>query len=146
MPKFSEQYDSGNYPDIRDSINNSKGNKLNIKNVSDKINSNDQIVWTTNNVFKKYKDILSQYTIEIELKDNEKFKPHFLSKRYYGVQDLWYLILLMNDMHSIMEFNKKKVKVFNRKYIEIINKILIENEDKIGKIRKLSDLTYKKIK
>jgi len=145
MPKFSNKYDSADHADIRDSINASKTNKLNIKNVSNKINSAGKIIWLSNNIFKKYKNILAQYTVEVEVKDHQKYKPHFLSKEYYGTQDLWYLIMLMNDMTSVMEFTKDTVKVFDKRRIELINKILVENQNKLGNTIELEDLTYKKI-
>lgn len=78
----------------------------------------------------KYKDFLKQIIIELPLDDDEAqiyhLKPKLLSEHLYGTTELWYSILELNGLKSIIEFDLKNIKVYDPTRIkDYINEILI---------------------
>lgn len=78
----------------------------------------------------KYKDFLSEIVTEITLEgpEHRKYKcnPKGLSLYLYGTTEYWYSLLELNNMISIIDFNKNTIKVYDPTQIKsIINEIFI---------------------
>ena len=83
--------------------------------------------------------------IDVEMSDKEfekyKYKPKLLCVELYDNIDLAPLILRMNNMLSVLEFNKKNIKLFKTSVISYLNEMknleksrLDENESENNKI------------
>ena len=76
----------------------------------------DNIKYNVYNVASDYLDeITSAYCVDVELTDDQltryKYRPKLLCYDIYGSQELYYLILIINDICSIKDFTKKKLKL-----------------------------------
>ena len=66
------------------------------------------------------------YILDEELQMHYRYKPKTLSEDLYGTVDLWFELLRLNHMRSIIDFTPKKVKVYDPDKIRsFINEILI---------------------
>ena len=88
------------------------------------------------NLFEKYYDILLDNTVTVVLTEDEylkyRFKPKLLSKDLYGSKDLYYLLIRLNNIYTVIEFDFKEVKVFTPNIISLLNEIMIlESENYI---------------
>ena len=55
-----------------------------------------------------------------------RFKPKKLSYDLYGTTELWDALLELNQMYSIIEFDREKYKVFDpREFKTALNEIMI---------------------
>ena len=84
-----------------------------------------------------YKSIIREYlpyfkssVVELKLGPEEapkyKFKPKKLSYDLYGTTELWSALLELNQLYSIIEFDKEVYKVFEPKeFMKLLNEVLI---------------------
>lgn len=84
-----------------------------------------------------YKSIIMEYlpyfkssVVELKLGPEEapkyKFKPKKLSYDLYGTTELWSALLELNQLYSIIEFDKEVYKVFEPKeFMKLLNEVLI---------------------
>lgn len=78
----------------------------------------------------KYRDIL-QPTVEyvqLSTQDQRKYKyaPKAMSEDLYGTTELAGALLVLNGMKSLLDFNKKIIKIYNPKRLfEYLNEILL---------------------
>ena len=83
----------------------------------------------------KYWDIIQNYVVDIELTEEEFLKyarrPRLLSLDKYETIELWASILLINNMVSPVQFNKRKIKMFTTDILEILEELLILEEGNI---------------
>jgi len=84
----------------------------------------------------KYIDILKAKAIKVTLNDNDtktyKYKPRLLSKVLYDTENLFYLILLLNDM-TVETFIPEEILLLNRSDRELIE-IIVNKEKTAGNI------------
>lgn len=78
----------------------------------------------------KYRDFLEKIVIEIPLEDDEaqvyKLRPKLLSEKLYGTTELWFTLLELNNLKSIIEFDLKTIRVYDpTEYKKYFNEILI---------------------
>ena len=76
----------------------------------------DNIKYNIYNVASDYIDeIISNYCVDVELSDEQlskyMYRPKLLCYDIYGSQELYYLILIINDICSVKDFTKKKIKL-----------------------------------
>jgi hypothetical protein len=137
---------------IKSVINEGLESKLNIKELSIKdviINSaGEKFVVNMFNLYEKYYEILLDYTTTVVLDEKEylkyRFKPKLLSYDLYGTKELHYMLLRLNYMYSVVNFDLKEIRVFTRNVIPIINEIMvIEAEEfidsEVSVIKKLNE-------
>lgn len=83
----------------------------------------------------KYWDIIQNYVVDVELTEDEFLKyarrPRLLSLDKYETIELWASILLINNMVSPVQFNKRKIKMFTTDILEILEELLILEEGNI---------------
>ena len=70
------------------------------------------------NVVNDYMPELKAVAYDVELKQSEQqtyfYKPKLLSLDVYGDTELYYIILLMNDMADVKEFTKPIIKMLKK--------------------------------
>jgi hypothetical protein len=85
----------------------------------------------------KYLDILKKDARTVTLSDEDYINYKYQPKKYcydkYGTVELWVILLRLNNMTSIMDFNKKTFKVPPSNTYRILNEILILERDNILK-------------
>lgn len=78
----------------------------------------DNIQYSTENVLYDYMDELSKMAVNVVMTDNEYnkycYKPKLLSYDVYGSTELYFVILALNNMCDIKDFNIKKLKLINK--------------------------------
>lgn len=93
------------------------------------------IIHCTLPLLTRYVDLISDYIIDVEMTEEEfkqfRYQPKALSLEHYGTTELWSSILSINNMDSVVEFNKKKLKLFRNDIMDILEEILILEEDNI---------------
>ena len=97
--------------------------------ITDK-NSNNTIKIPFMSLTNKYKDFFKKIVIELPLADDEaqiyKLKPKLLSEKLYGTTELWYTLLELNNLKSIIEFDLKTIRLYDPvEYKKYFNEILI---------------------
>lgn len=107
--------------------------------------NDDKIVINLYSVIDRYIEQLKTLLIDVEMSDTEYekyvYKPKLLCVELYDNIDLAPLILRMNNMLSVLEFNRKDIKLFKTSVIGYLNEIinlekerLDENESSNNKI------------
>lgn len=80
---------------------------------------------TDYNILNDYIDELQEASVTIVMTQEEylkySYKPKLLAHDVYGSCELFFIILLINDMCSMKEFNRKKIKMFKP---DVLNKYL----------------------
>ena len=90
----------------------------------------DNIKYNIYNVASDYiEEIISDYCIPVLLNDDQlskyKYRPKLLCYDVYGAQELYYLILIINDMCSVKDFTKKKLFLPTKDNMPIITKAIM---------------------
>lgn len=80
------------------------------------------------NVMSDYMNELKAMSKEVTLSESEyytyRFKPKLLAHYLYGNGELYFIILWLNDMWSVKDFNLKKVKLIkNSELADALSKI-----------------------
>ena len=107
-----------------------------IKYTSDKLHfkapcetSSEKFIFNIYSILDRYMDDLESLIEEIELSDKEyiryKYQPKRLCVDLYDCADLAPLILKINNMTSILEFNKQTLRLFRTSIIDYLNEIII---------------------
>ena len=89
---------------------------------------NHKIVVNGDNIADKYAIELEENkkTVEFTTKEYYKyrFNPKVLSYDLYGTTELWFFILMANEIYTISEFDFKKLKLFDASIISKLNRML----------------------
>ena len=87
----------------------------------------DGIIHSYASIFSMYSNILTPYIYEKTFTNEEYLKyfqkPKLLSYDMYGTPELWSGLLYINNMVSVADFKKKKIKVFSSNIIDVIDEI-----------------------
>jgi hypothetical protein len=103
------------------------------------------VVFNLYSLTDRYMDDLEQFIMTIELSDSEylkyRFQPKKLCLDVYNCPDLAPLILKINNMVSLLEFDKQSIRMFKTNILKLLNEIKIleqeqynANEGEISKI------------
>ena len=123
---------------IQDVIENGLALKLTIKDLAFKEvitnSAGEMFVINMYNLYEKYYELLLEHTTIAVLSDEEyrkyRFQPKLLAHDLYGNQDLYYLLLRLNHIYSVINFDFTEVRVFNTEVISLLNEIMVmESED-----------------
>ena len=89
---------------------------------------NHKIVVNGDNIADKYAIELEENkkTVEFTTKEYYKyrFNPKVLSYDLYGTTELWFFILMANEIYTISEFDFKELKLFDASIISKLNRML----------------------
>lgn len=87
-----------------------------------------KVVINEDSIIDKYMNELESTKKVIELSTPEYYKyrynPKLLSYDIYGTTELWFLILIANELYTISEFDLKKIIVFDPTIITKLNHML----------------------
>ena len=97
----------------------------------------DSVVLAYHNVITKFYRVLSSFIVEITLSDEESDRYIQQPKKYcyemYGTPELAYSLLYINDMPSVTDFKRKKIKVFTDDIMDAIVELMSLNEEDLEK-------------
>ena len=92
----------------------------------------DSVYTITYNLLNDYKDDLDKVTITINLNDEEYtkyvYKPKLLAYDVYGNVELYFIILFINNICNVKEFNNRKIKMIKKDDLHNILSIIINSE------------------
>ena len=121
---------------LLDLINEGKDNSYNIKDCSLLVSLGSNLLNVGGCVFDKYIDFIKNASTTIRLTEKEiekyKYNPKKLSKDLYNTEELWFLLLKLNNISTEMDFPKKKMSVLLPENLSMLNQILIINDDEIN--------------
>lgn len=85
-------------------------------------------------IFDKYTDFIFGETIKVRLTDSElvkyRYRPKQLSKDLYGTEELWTLLLKLNNIGTEIHFNKQAIRILDPES-KILSKIINIEKDTI---------------
>ena len=125
---------------IKDVIEQGLESKMTIKDLSFREvitnSAGEKFVINMYNLFEKYYDILLDYTVVAVLDEEDyrkyRLQPKLLAKDLYANQDLYYLLLRLNHVYSIIQFDFKEVRIFKPEIKSLLNEIIVmESEEYI---------------
>lgn len=88
------------------------------------------------NLFEKYYELLLDNTVIAALSEEEykkyRFNPRLLSQDLYGTRELHFMLLRLNYVYSVTEFDFTEVRVFKSNITSLLNEIMVlESENYI---------------
>lgn len=108
------------------------GNDLHFKHVF-KNTKNEKVIVIMNAIFEKYYNLMLDHAITVTLTDEDyfkyRFKPRVMSTDLYGTPELHFLLLRLNHMVSVTQFDVKELRVFSPEIVKILNEITIHEYD-----------------
>ncbi len=98
--------------------------------------SGDMFVINMYNLYEKYYELLLEDVTTVVLTEQEylkyKYQPRLLAKDLYGNPDIYYLLLRLNYVYSVINFDFREIRVFKPSIISLLNEIIVmESEDYI---------------
>lgn len=116
---------------IEDLISLGKKNSLTLNNTNLYTNKDD-INFPYQNIFREhYRSLIMRYCKKLQLSEklcyHYKFKPKTFCLDLYKSTDMWHLLLWINNMTSIIEFDENRIKnliIIHPDSLEILDKIL----------------------
>lgn len=109
--------------------------KLHLKTVTN--SAGQPVVVNIYSIMDKYMDDLEPFIQEIELTDKElikyRFQPKKLCVDLYNYIDLAPLILKINNMTSLLQFDKRKLKLFRTGIISYLNEVIVLEANNLSK-------------
>ena len=121
---------------ITELIAKGQNNNYNISSLSSFVQIGDSLLNVGGYVFDTYISFIHaikmKATLTREYKIRYKYNPKKLSLDLYDTEELWFLLLKINNITSEINFKPDKfVYIINPDYLNILNEILITNNDKI---------------
>lgn len=120
-----------------------KVNSFFLKEVFDRYNG-EKAVMSGDSIITKYLDELRGDTHTVALSDEEfakyQYNPKLMSFDVYGTTELWFLILLANELYSATQFNMQTLRMYKpnalskiERIIELDKEIMDLNDDETRK-------------
>lgn len=89
---------------------------------------NKKIIINESSILDLYSSELKAYetTLTLTAQEYQKYKcnPKVLSYDLYGTTEYWFLLLSVNELHSISQFTLNPLKVYRSSVIDVLNRIL----------------------
>lgn len=86
----------------------------------------------TNRYRKDFDNLIYEKTLTAEERSKYYYNPRMLCYEEYGTTELWHLILDINAMYSVTEFNRPTIKLFDKSITNVISSILALEEQAIA--------------
>lgn len=94
----------------------------------DALKMNHKVVLNDQSIIDKYIEELNENKQIVEFNTEEYYKyrynPKLLSYDVYGTTELWFFILMANELFSISEFNLRRVIMYDAAIISKLSRIL----------------------
>jgi hypothetical protein len=85
------------------------------------------------NLYEKYYELLLEHTSTVVLSDEEylkyKYQPRRLAQDLYNNQDFYYMLLRLNYIYSVSQFDFKELRVFKPGIVSLLNEILVKESE-----------------
>lgn len=95
----------------------------------------DTVVVNYKGIIDEYLHLLKSLTYDYEMTVEEyqgyEYNPKYFCMNKYGNKELWSMLLAVNDMYSIIDFKKRKIKMFPENIEDLIDEILIKEESRL---------------
>ena len=100
------------------------------------IGENSIVQYAQDNIIYDYLPELNERTVTLTMTDNEfikyRYKPKLLAYDLYGSTEVYFVIMALNGMCNIKDFNKKKLKLlYKSDLLELLNEIYSAESDYI---------------
>lgn len=93
------------------------------------------------NVIDRYLPLLKQHIIPWTMLDEDYqkyiYQPKKMSNFLYGTVELWPVLMSINQIYSITDFNKQTVNILSEEGLELIQEILIKESDNLSVISEI---------
>lgn len=123
---------------IEDSIEIAIDNSLILDNITTFTRMHGKNIPNSNIMLNKYRTVLLNYTYRYTIPDEEFskyiYRPKRLSNALYGTPDLWHMLIWINNMMSISDFNRKDIVVFEPSVLMALEKILHLERDNLTSV------------
>lgn len=94
----------------------------------DEDNMDHKIVVSESSIIDKYKEELEENKRIVDLTTSEyhkyRYNPKLLAYDIYGTTELWFMILMANEIYSITEFSQQRIILYDSAIILKINRML----------------------
>ncbi|BDH16376.1 MAG: hypothetical protein [Bacteriophage sp.] len=114
MQNSFKKYDSSAFPTFPQSIEHASMNPLLLENLSDyrEVVMDNRVikVQEPSCLFKDFINYFEDSISEQKLPSDEYYRPDLTALRLYDCADLWYVIMLVNNIYTIHKYNMKTVK------------------------------------
>lgn len=121
-------FDSSDFATIPESIAHAKSNPILLNNLSDALvidfEGEMTRVQEPSCTFKELRSFFEGHLKDIEVPESEFYNPSMSAKRIYRSQDLWFTLLIFNNMYSVMDYNKKIIKYLPPNKLTMIAKFI----------------------
>lgn len=121
--------------DLLELIDMGRENPYNLRDCSTLTQIGQSILTVGGGVFDKYIDFIKAACVRVNLTSEEqvkyRYQPKQLSYDLYQTEELWFLLLRLNNLGSEIDFKPKKIWVLSPENLDLLNQILIINEEKI---------------
>ena len=100
------------------------------------IGENSIVQYAQDNIIYDYLPELNERTVTLTMTDNEfikyRYKPKLLAYDLYGSTEVYFVIMALNGICNIKDFNKKKLKLlYKSDLLELLNEIYSAESDYI---------------
>lgn len=108
----------------------------------------EKFIVNMNALFEKYYSLMLDNAVMVTLSNEDyhkyRYKPKIMSLDLYGTTELYFLLLRLNNMVSVTQFDRTELKVFDQSIVKILNEISIheyENfvDNDLEVIRKINE-------
>ena len=129
---------------VEDFIEMGASDEMTYKNFSILVNfigESSVVEYAQDNVIYDYIDELMEKSVVFELSDDDyikyRYKPKLLSYDIYGTTELYFVIMALNGICNIKDFNKRKLNLlYKSDLLNILNEIYSAESDYISYNRK----------
>jgi hypothetical protein len=124
-----ENYDSSSFPTLEESIAHSKENPFISTNFSAKLAIGDYLIVDPNSALKTFIDAYSDSMQDVVLNSDEMYAPEKVALRLYGSSDFWFILMIINKIPSVFEFNVATIKALPVNLLYKIETLLLNNNN-----------------
>lgn len=107
-------YDSSNFPTHPESIKHAATNPLLIENLSDWMlttyDTEEVLIQEPSCTLKSMIHMFDDVLTTIDVPTTEFYRPELTAKRLYDSYDLWYILLLVNNIYTPEKYNRPTIK------------------------------------
>jgi len=131
---------------IGENIIDSKNNDATISRETSKYNFGEIIFDNPSIIPRQFWDLFESTKTQQEVPPEMKYNPESFARKFYNTADLWWFVLLSNNMTTHREFKNDWAYACDSKTVDILKDLLEATSVAINKTIKLEDLTLYPIK
>jgi len=133
--------DSSDSLEISVNIASSKSNNLIFSAISSNLKYGSIVFDDPHNIFQQFREVIDENLEDFALDEKYFYMPERLAKDIYGSSDLWWLVLMANNMITHRDFCVRDIKVVTSGTLDTIESILNASKEALGTTTTIEDLT-----